>query len=278
VLFDGNEDVSLILPAGRHYRIDAPLLSIYREFAKKWGAEFRTIHYSSFDGSDRSEPPALHAIAAMCASVGISGRVSIRPYLNLSEDEKARARWATDCVIIQSSGMGALSPMANKQWFPERFQAIVDELKGQFKFVQLGSAEDPPLKHAKDLRNITTMREAAAIMHHARLYVGTVGFLMHLARAVECPSVIVFGGREAPWQSGYICNLNLYTPLPCAPCWRWNTCEFDRQCMRDIRVGDVISAIQQMMERPRGPLDVGIVDVPLEEPSISSPLSGLPSS
>ena len=79
---------------------------------------------------------------------------------------------------------------------------------------------------------------------------------MHLARAVECPCVIIYGGREAPWQSGYICNFNLYTPLPCAPYWRWNGCECDRQCMREIGVADVVSAIRQMMERPRGPLEV----------------------
>ena len=74
-------------------------------------------------------------------------------------------------------------------------------------FIQIGSTADPPLQRVRDLRGATGIREAAAILYHARLYVGTVGFLMHLARAVECPSVIVFGGREAPWQSGYVCNI-----------------------------------------------------------------------
>jgi hypothetical protein len=82
---------------------------------------------------------------------------------------------------------------------------------------------------------------------------------MHVARAVECPSVIVFGGREAPWQTGYICNFNLYSAVPCAPCWRSNTCEIDRQCMRDISVDDVVSAIRQMLERPRNPLPIETV-------------------
>jgi hypothetical protein len=97
---------------------------------------------------------------------------------------------------------------------------------------------------------------------------------MHLARAVECPSVIVFGGREAPWQSGYICNSNLYSAVPCAPCWRANTCEFDRRCMSDISVADVVSAIRQMMKRPRNPLAVETVDISLGSPFTAHPPGG----
>jgi ADP-heptose:LPS heptosyltransferase len=151
--------------------------------------------------------------------------------------------------------------MRNKEWFPERFQAVVDAFNGTLEFVQLGSAADPKIAGAKDLRGQTTMRQSAAILYHARLYLGTVGFLMHLARAVECPSVIVYGGREAPWQSGYGCNINLYTPLPCAPCWRWNTCDFDRKCMATIASQDVVRGVEQLISRPRGPLPIDTVNV-----------------
>ena len=91
--------------------------------------------------------------------------------------------------------------------------------------------------------------------------VGTVGFLMHLARAVECPAVIVYGGREAPWQSGYVSNLNIYSAVPCAPCWRWNSCDFDRKCMTDISVSDVVCAIRQMVNSSRGPLPVQTMEI-----------------
>ena len=84
---------------------------------------------------------------------------------------------------------------------------------------------------------------------------------MHLARAVECPSVVIFGGRVAPHQIGYTCNLNLYSALPCAPCWRTNTCDFGRQCMKDISAVDVVTAIRQMLERPRGPLAVDVAEI-----------------
>jgi ADP-heptose:LPS heptosyltransferase len=151
--------------------------------------------------------------------------------------------------------------MRNKQWYPDRFQSVVDALRSDFDFIQLGSASDPPLQNVKDFRGKTSIRQSAALLHHARLYVGTVGFLMHLARAVDCQSVIVFGGREAPWQSGYSCNVNLYTPVPCAPCWRWNRCDYNRRCMSSISANDVIRAVREIALRPAKPLATDTVDI-----------------
>jgi hypothetical protein len=260
-LFAGNPDPAYVRPLWARYYRDGSTVSICRRFVRIFGGEFTRPEYAPSDGDDRRVVPSRHIIAEMCARVGIVGPVEIRPYLALSNEEKSFAAWAQGKIVIQSSGMAARHPMLNKQWYQERFQGVVDALAGEVDFIQLGSVTDPMLHHATDLRGATGIREAAAILHHARLYVGTVGFPMHLARTVECPSVILFGGREAPWQSGYICNLNLYSAVPCAPCWRANTCDFDRQCMRDISAVDVVSAIRQMMQRPRNPLAVETVDI-----------------
>jgi hypothetical protein len=269
-LFSGNEDVACVLPAGDSYSTDRPPLSVYRRFARICGSKFTVLFYARVDGQDRHLPPSCHCIAATCVSADVTGPVSIKPYFALTAEEKTRFAWAAGRIVIQSSGLGGRFPMQNKQWYPERFQGVVDALREQWEFIQLGSAQDPQLRHAKDLRGATDMRESAAVLCHARLYIGNVGFLMHLARAVDCPSVIVYGGREAPWQSGYICNLNLYLPVPCAPCWRNNLCDLDRKCMRDISVADVVSAVQQMTSRPRGPLAVEKAEIappkhPVEE-------------
>jgi ADP-heptose:LPS heptosyltransferase len=152
-------------------------------------------------------------------------------------------------IAIQSSGLAARFPMRNKQWFPERFQEVVTRLQKDFKFIQLGAAGDPPLAGALDLRGRTSIRETAAVLANCRLYIGNVGLVMHLARAAECPSVIIFGGREAPWQSGYTGNINLYSPEPCAPCWLWNTCDFHRVCMEKITADHVVDAAQLLAAR-----------------------------
>lgn len=260
-LFEGNPDPAYVHPLWPRYSRDHSTVSICKKFAKMWGGQFKRLEYAPLAGVDRREPPSRHIIAEMCARAGVSGAVSIRPYLALSDAEKAAAAWSQGRIVIQSSGLDARHPMKNKQWPVERFQAVVDALAGEFEFIQIGSAVDPPLKGAKNLSGATTIRQSAAILSQARLYVGTVGFLMHLARAVECPSVIIFGGREAPWQSGYVCNLNIYSDIPCAPCWRSNTCDFNHQCMGDISANDVVSAIRQMLDRPRNPLAIETVRI-----------------
>ena len=77
---------------------------------------------------------------------------------------------------------------------------------------------------------------------------------MHLARAVECPAVIVFGGRTAAWQVGYSANMNLGATVPCSPCWKRNTCPHDRQCMDAVGPASVVAAIDQLLARARAPL------------------------
>jgi ADP-heptose:LPS heptosyltransferase len=215
------------------------------------------VGYSTVDvEKDMSVPPVRHIIAELCASAKIEGQVALRPYFYLAAEEKIKGAWAEGMIAIQSGGLSAKLPMRNKQWFPERFQEVVNRLKNNFKFVQLGSTGDPPLAGVIDLRGKTSIRETAAVLANCRLYIGTVGFLMHLARAVECPAVIIFGGREAPWQSGYGCNINLYSAESCAPCWLWNKCDYNRICMDKIAANDVVHAIEQITSRARNPLKV----------------------
>jgi ADP-heptose:LPS heptosyltransferase len=83
------------------------------------------------------------------------------------------------------------------------------------------------------------------------MFVGLESMHMHLARAVECPSVIVYGGRLRPDQIGYACNENLYNPVPCAPCWLESRCEIGRVCLETIAASDVIEAAERLLSRPR---------------------------
>ena len=229
-----------------------PLDGVYDFFSKMWRREFRTMVVLS--ASDQSIPLRRHVIAEMCAHAGITGHVTLRPYLALENSEAAEGAWARGCIVLQSSGLGARHPNINKEWYPDRFQAVVEALRGQYEFIQIGSASDPPLAHARDLRGKSSIRESAAILHHARLYIGLEGFLMHLARAIDCPSVIIYGGHTSPWQTGYICNKNLYTNVSCAPCWRWDTCNIGRKCMAQILPDDVVVAVHDLLRKPRDPL------------------------
>jgi len=254
-LFAGNPDVDAVVPFDVRYERMVNWLG-----GRTWGA-----HYGGHDhAADRSPLPERHIIALMCRACGITGPVTLRPYVHLSDAERAAGRLAPRQIALHSSGMSAHSAMRNKEWFPERLQRVVHALRGDYTLVQLGSASDPPLDGCLDLRGRTSMRESAAILAGSVLFLGQVGFLMHLTRAVDRPAVIVYGGRELPWQSGYSCNTNLATALPCAPCWRWNACDhpIERECMRRIDVDEVVAAVRERAARADEPLVEDTDDIP----------------
>jgi hypothetical protein len=257
-LFDRNPDVDVVVPYDERYE----------RFAEWMGGRAWYANYGGHDHEeDRSPFPERHIIALMCQSCGISGPVTLRPYLHLSDEEKAAGRIAPKQIALHSSGMAAFSAMRNKEWVEDRMQAVVHALRDEYTIVQLGAAGDPPLDGCVDLRGKSSLRESAAVIANSTLFLGQVGFLMHLARAVDRPSVIIFGGRELPWQSGYSCNTNLASSLPCSPCWRWNACdnEIERQCMHMITVEQVVAAVRERALTADEPLVEDIDDVPAAE-------------
>jgi hypothetical protein len=251
-LFEGFDSRVEILP-------DDPR---YERLAGRLGRGFRFLSYATYDAAtDRETAPNRHLIAEMCARAGLSGEVSLRPYLHLTATEiEAAAPWR-DHVAIQASTLQAHVPMPNKQWPVRHFQAVVDRLGASVRFVQVGSKEDPPLRGVTNLCGQTSLRETAAVLFQARAFFGPVGFLMHLARASECPGVIVYGGRETPDLTGYPCNLNLTRTPSCSPCWQRARCDYGRICLEDLRPSDAIAALETMLARARDPLATTTVNL-----------------
>lgn len=248
-LFAGNRDVAgAARPGSRMARLFRKLAG-HRVVAPSYLIDFDPAT------EERSQPPDP-ILAYMCRRSGITGRVDLRPYLTLSARELDGAAAYRDCIAVQSSGLSARWRLLNKQWYPERFSEVAEHLIRSHPVVQVGSPADPPLPCTHDLRGKTSLRHLAAVLSRCRMFVGLIGMPMHMARAVDCPSVIVYGGRERPDQTGYICNENLYNPVACAPCWLDSRCEFDRICMDRITAADVIEAADRMLARPRGPLAV----------------------
>jgi len=198
-------------------------------------------------------PPKEHILACLCRSVGITGEITIRPYYYQTDNEKESGRLAPRQLCVHSMGAHTHETwMGNKAWFHDRFQKVVDgllERNNGLRIIQVGVGKDYPLHNVLDLRGKTSLRQTAAILSQSECLIGTQGFLGHLARAVECRSVIVFGGREHSWQTGYSCNENLDSFVECAPCWHWNKCSYDKQCMDMISTEDVLAAVQRVSDR-----------------------------
>ncbi|HUJ43405.1 MAG TPA: glycosyltransferase family 9 protein [Opitutaceae bacterium] len=209
---------------------------------------FRPGYSDYLAAEDRDRPLPGHVIANLCRSLGATGIIQLRPFLQLDDAEYAGGRRLPGQIAVQSSCAGARLPMATKQWPAERMQQVVDWLvKEGHSLVQLGMTSEPALKGVLDLRGKLTLRATAAVLAASRLFIGLVGGLMHLARAVDCRAVIVYGGRELPAQSGYRGNINLIATPPCAPCYLRNRCPHELVCLDAIRPDSVLDAARTQL-------------------------------
>ena len=189
---------------------------------------------------------------------GMTGPVDLRPYIYLLPSEIEKGRLYSPQAVIHSAGLAA---MKNKQWPAERYQAVADDLRKDVQWIQLGMADDPPIRGALDLRGRTTLRESAAIVANSSVFLGEAGFLMHVARAVNTRAVIVYGGREEPMVSGYRANENIVGHTDCSPCWQRTRCDFGRECMQIIEPELVAAAIRRQLQLEGMPLDVEQVNI-----------------
>ncbi|MDB5143941.1 MAG: ADP-heptose:LPS heptosyltransferase-like [Mucilaginibacter sp.] len=208
---------------------------------------------------DQDLIPDKHIVLKMADCLGLTGVIKNKPILNLNTIEVKNGRIFSQQIVIGTSTTGAQMAMRNKEWIPERYQQIVDRFSHKYKFIQLGSQDDPPLSNVLDLRGKTTIRESAAILKNSLLMITHVGFMMHLARAVDCCSVIVYGGREKPEQSGYSCFRNIYSDVECSPCWMHNKCDHDKKCMTLISAGMVENEVLKQLHVHRIPLTVDLL-------------------
>ena len=154
---------------------------------------------------------------------------------------------------------GAKSDLTAKQWPADRWQAVVDRLRGRVRFVQVGfdgrlggtDHAHPRLAGAVDLIGRTSVRDLVRLTFHAAGVACGVTGLMHLSAAVPAPGgglrpcVVVAGGREPPHWEQYPGHQYLHTigGLPCCAaggCWR----------ARTVPLGDGHELDASLCERP----------------------------
>ncbi|HEY0257036.1 MAG TPA: glycosyltransferase family 9 protein [Candidatus Methylacidiphilales bacterium] len=193
--------------------------------------------------------PQRHIMHLLADRMGLA-EMPARPLIFLSDAEKAAQLLPVSekpWVAIQSTGNTKWTE--NKNWGTEKFARTAQLLAPDFSLVQIGSPADPALPVDLNLCGKIGIRQVFQVLRQCTLFIGQAGFLSHAARAVEVPSVIVYGGFEAPWQTGYTQNINLYSPVHCAPCWLESKCPYDKMCMEMItpeRVHEEVLSLRKL--------------------------------
>ena len=270
ILEDTGEKVIAITAFKEIFLLNQAVQKVYGKenslinFRKLVGFDYHDITYRCWSNLLPAKKNVFnsHAIEQFCHQLYIRGSVSLKPEIFFSNEEvNAFSKTSANYIVVQSQASHTNHPQTTKDWSLESMQKVVDCLGKSFEILQLGSEKDLRLKGVSDFCGKTSIREAGLFLKNARLFVGLEGALMHMARAVNCPSVIIWGGRLKPSQIGYPCFENITVDMPCSPCWIPNACPHDLACMKEIKSAQVIEACEKILSQKDIELPIDKIEI-----------------
>ena len=98
-----------------------------------------------------------------------------------------------------------------------------------------------------NLAGKTTLREAIYLISQCRLFISNDSGLMHIAGALNIPTIALFGSTN-PATTSPAGNKSTIVrrEVSCSPCLK-EKCPTDFRCMKLISVEDVFTAAQNLM-------------------------------
>jgi ADP-heptose:LPS heptosyltransferase len=198
---------------------------------------------------------AVPLIAQMTAYVKSDPGASPEIYLTRAEIDWAKDHYPGEYIAVCPTNPREFCA-GRKEWGVPNFQALRN-LLSEHRFVQIGMNADPLLENVVDARGLK-IRHSAAVLHSSMFFLGLVGGLMHLARAVGTRSAIIYGGYEHPEITAYQGNLNFYNEVECSPCYDSHRAQQPcdtMKCMRGIDPDMVSEGIRRELlgaRRPEG--------------------------
>lgn len=181
--------------------------------------------------------------------------------LEASAEEKSRARELLSGAARPLLGVILGSSWPSRIYFPESVAAAIKELaqatdrSPAMYPVLLGSPDESEIAAAVmrslgdvpalNLAGRTQLRDLIAIFPECAAAFGPDSGPMHIAAAVGCPIVSLWGAtapeRSAPW--GYAA-FAITGAIPCHPCYL-RECPIGRECMRRIAPGEVAATVRR---------------------------------
>jgi heptosyltransferase II len=201
----------------------------------------------------------------------------IKPSLFFTEDEistleNSVKQWmpAGVCRSPGEGGWIAIAPgggnnpklfMPQKRWPAERFVALIRLLFKDdpgLRIFLLGDDSESDLlgsEFAKDSRVVQlagrlSLRQTALLLQQCRLFIGNDSGLLHLAGALDIPSISFFGptspaGKTPFWTKHAV----LYTKEPCSPCYKYGEappCPYSLKCLYNISAESALEAARRL--------------------------------
>jgi lipopolysaccharide heptosyltransferase II len=166
--------------------------------------------------------------------------------LNVSED-----------TLLIGIHPGSRSPA--RRWPAEYFAVVADELVQRFgaRIVVTGGPNEKDIAQAViermqtqaiNLAGRTSLGGLAALISRLSLFVSNDSGPIHIACALQCPSVTVFGPAEyerwAPLDQSL--HPTVRHPVECSPCSYWE-CPIDHRCLRWLTPAMVMNVAERLV-------------------------------
>ncbi|MFL6229516.1 MAG: glycosyltransferase family 9 protein [Pyrinomonadaceae bacterium] len=207
-----------------------------------------------------------HSAEQQLALLGWTGvPVSDRPRARLAVNDESAARVAQRLV---GAGIGHEQPFAlfhpaaafdSKTWDAANFARVAEHLSARgITSVAVVGKDETRIACAFTAQARTTvvafddltLPEVTALAARASLFIGNDSGIAHIASAVSCPAVVVFGSSNVahwrPWSDAP--SEIVREEMPCAPCPGYTCAEFgEAQCIRRVSVARVVEAVERVL-------------------------------
>jgi len=208
---------------------------------------------------------SLHTVEHQMAVMGWLGLpVPVKPaaslYINPASRQSIQDRLAregiADYFLIHPT-----ATLATKQWRPEYFAKLGDQLRSKYGIPVIYTAAPHELPILEKIRKEASIRhifwadlplmDLFALIEGCRLFIGNDSGPTHAAAACKKAVVVIWGSSNFqawhPWETLYEA---VRSDLPCIPCPGY-TCEVfgEPKCILDISVARVAEACERMLSR-----------------------------
>ncbi|MEO9385991.1 putative lipopolysaccharide heptosyltransferase III [Chromobacterium phragmitis] len=149
-----------------------------------------------------------------------------------------------------------------KSWPADRMAALIDALTARGETVVLSAApsreelamvadiESRLARPVASLAGLLSLKELAAAIDQASLYIGVDSVPMHIASAMKTPCVALFGpSGDIEWGPWQVPHRVVTEPMPCRPCGNagcgggWQS-----ECLQRIPVARVLAAVDALQK------------------------------